>query len=221
MMKNKRKITDNCASEDPDYKNKFWYNNKLCEIIKTNRNADARASAPIHALWVVLVSILMIDVCIQHNISFFWPFAWLVTSFMLIFSCIFMSGIWVKRVLLMDFFLAASILSFILLGTHQQEIIVCYIADFGHMDNVQTGAISNFSAHIQYLIHNTNSVIGYIGLEIPVDTRCFMAAKTDNGADESYMVEIGILTGQAIYALYLAELANRQLLEKERLRILK
>ena len=35
-----------------------------------------------------------------------------------------------------------------------------------------------------------------------------------------YIVEVAIVSGQAFYALYLAETANRQILEKERLEIL-
>jgi len=194
---------------------------RIKKMAEGNRGVDARSGALVHALWILLTSLLVIGVCVSLNISLFWPFTWFIVGILMIYICITSSMVNVKRILLVDFILSACIVSFILLGQQSEFSLVCYNNEGAMRGNAVTA--NGFTAHLKVLLHNINGFLDYAtGLSFNMEESCLWL-KPGNAVKAPwhiYLVELGIITGQGIYALYLAETANRQILEKERLKIL-
>jgi|11_taG_2_1085331.scaffolds.fasta_scaffold52652_2 hypothetical protein len=186
---------------------------------KINTSIDSRPAALIHAFWIMLTSALIVGVFIDLNISLLWPIFRFIIGIIMIYICLRSALINIKRILLIDFIISACIVSFIMLGQQSEYSLVCYYSD-GPKGNPVTA--NGLTAHLKVLLHNINGILDHVGLSFFTNETCLWL-KPGNAIKtpwNTHIVELGIVTGQAVYALFLAETANRQLLEKERLKIL-
>ena len=178
-----------------------------------------RKAAIHHALWLTLVAGLLIDICIQRDISLLILLAWATVA-----ACTIVAAKWgqvklLRLLLLTDAFIAALLLSLAYFSVPAIETLLCY-------DALEFSAYRNYSYYSEALYHSTLSTLQNFlhsyGLVDQSGIHCKMGNSEVRqlSAGRTPIFEVGILAGQAAFAFYLAESTNRQILEYKRLEIL-
>jgi len=182
-------------------------------------NGTPRKAAIHHALWLTLVAGLLIDICIQKDISLIILLAWGTVA-----VCTILTAKWgqiklLRLLLLMDAFIAVLLLSLTYFSIPAVNTLLCY-------DSLEFSSYRGYSYHGQAVLQNAISTFQNFLHSYGLADQSGIICKMGNSevrqlnAGKTPIFEVGILTGQAAFAFYLAESTNRQILEYKRLEIL-
>ena len=179
-----------------------------------------RAAVIGHCLWLLLVAGLLVDMSMEKNIPLALLVVWGTVAIITIPVSVYGKIETIRNLLLIDSFLALTLLSFSYFNGTSAETLVCY--DLSTFDRNPESFVLGKALYMSIMsdvqnwfsardLANASGI--FCSLQIP--------SAVDFGQYRSHVFEIGILAGQATYAFWLASTTNRQILERQRLEILK
>lgn len=179
-----------------------------------------RAAVISHCLWLLLVAGLLVDMSMEKNIPLELLVIWGTVALIAIPVAVYGKIETIRDLLLIDSFLALTLLSFSYFNVTSSETLVCY--DLATSDRNPEFFVLGKALYMSIMsdVQNWFSARDLYNASSTVCSVRTLSA-VDFGQDRSHVFEIGILVGQAIYAFWLASTTNRQILERQRLEILK